>query len=543
MYIDRSYEFINNDRLSLIIAETFKQYLSVFEEKKLMKPKNTFGNFSFINEVFQRCYLNDKDTERYFNTLINSQNDADYSRYTFFLISYLIENDNYDKAKKVTNNFDYLNSSILISQGKKWVEDKNLGNFQDIFLCTNSNDIVSELFFLIANLYSSQNNYEKSNFYLNIANYLNPKFIFNLSLLVENYYLNDDYSNTLKTLKVFDKKHEFYYWFKLKKESQIISKKSDQKTSLNFINKKFKAINQLKQSSTKKNSDFFQANLLLAGDSLKKKNFKKSKVYIDRSYEFINNDRLSLIIAETFKQYLSVFEEKKLMKQKNTFGNFSFINEVFQRCYLNDKDTERYFNTLINSQNDADYSRYTFFLISYLIENDNYDKAKKVTNNFDYLNSSVLISQGKKWIEDKNLGNFQDIFLCTNSNDIVSELFFLIANLYSSQNDYEKSNFYLNIANYLNPKFIFNLSLLAENYYLNDDYSNTLKTLKVFDKKHEFYYWFKLKKESQIILKKTDQDASLKFINNKFKTIKNPNKKLYLILQICIKMQKDILKQ
>ena len=286
-----------------------------------------------------------------------------------------------------------------------------------------------------------------------------------------------------------------------------------------------KAINQVKQSSTKNNSDFFQANLLLAVDSLKKKNFKKSKVYIDRSYEFINNDRLSLIIAETFKQYLSVFEEKKLMKQKNTFGNFSFINEVFQRCYLNDKDTERYFNTLINSQNDADYSRYVFFLINYLIENDNYDKAKKVTNNFDYLNSSVLISQGKKWIEDKNLGNFQDIFLCTNSNDIVSELFFLIANLYSSQNDYEKSNFYLNIANYLNPKFIFNLSLLAENYYLNDDYSNTLKTLKVFDKKHEFYYWFKLKKESQIILKKSDQETSLNFIYEKFKEIKNPNKK------------------
>ena len=286
-----------------------------------------------------------------------------------------------------------------------------------------------------------------------------------------------------------------------------------------------KAINQVKQSSTKNNSDFFQANLLLAVDSLKKKNFKKSKVYIDRSYEFINNDRLSLIIAETLKQYLSVFDEKKLMKQKNTFGNFSFINEVFQRCYLNDKDTERYFKTLINSQNDADYSRYTFFLISYLIENDNYDKAKKVTNNFDYLNSSVLISQGKKWIEDKNLDNFQEIFSCTNSNDIVSELFFLIANLYSSQNDYEKSNFYLNIANYLNPKFIFNLSLLAENYYLNDDYSNTLKTLEVFDKKYEFYYWFKLKKESQIILKKSDQETSLNFINKKFKEIKNPNKK------------------
>jgi len=354
--------------------------------------------------------------------------------------------------------------------------------------------------------------------------YQNPLYSKNTSLndfnarYLSNYfsgivaYENLDNTEALKffnSSKILIKQHDAYL------EKYVFSLVLDGKVK--------KAINQVKQSSTKTNSDFFQANLLLAVDSLKKKNFKKSKVYIDRSYEFINNDRLSLIIAETFKQYLSVFEEKKLMKQKNTFGNFSLINEVFQRCYLNDKDTERYFNTLINSQNDADYSRYAFFLSSYLIENDNYDKAKKVTNNFDYLNSSVLISQGKKWIEDKNLGNFQDIFLCTNSNDIVSELFFLIANLYSSQNDYEKSNFYLNIANYLNPKFIFNLSLLAENYYLNDDYSNTLKTLKIFDKKHEFYYWFKLKKESQIILKKSDQETSLNFINKKFKEIKNPN--------------------
>ena len=354
--------------------------------------------------------------------------------------------------------------------------------------------------------------------------YQNPLYSKNTSLndfnvrYLSNYfsgivaYENLDNTEALKffnSSKILIKQHDAYL------ERYVFSLVLDGKVK--------KAINQVKQSSTNNNSDFFQANLLLAVDSLKKKNFKKSKVYIDRSYEFINNDRLSLIIAETFKQYLSVFEEKKLMKQKKTFGNFSLINEVFQRCYLNDKDTERYFNTLINSQNDADYSRYAFFLSSYLIENDNYDKAKKVTNNFDYLNSSVLISQGKKWIEDKNLGNFQDIFLCTNSNDIVSELFFLIANLYSSQNDYEKSNFYLNIANYLNPKFIFNLSLLAENYYLNDDYSNTLKTLKIFDKKHEFYYWFKLKKESQIILKKSDQETSLNFINKKFKEIKNPN--------------------
>jgi tetratricopeptide (TPR) repeat protein len=286
------------------------------------------------------------------------------------------------------------------------------------------------------------------------------------------------------------------------------------------------AINQIKQNSTKANSNFFQANLLLAIDSLKKNDYKKSEDYINRSYEFINNDRFALIIAETFKQYLYVFKEKKLSSTKKTFGNFSFINEVFQRCYLNDQNTKNYFDKLVNSQNDADYSRYIFFFINYLVENNKYEEGKQITDNFDYLNSSLLISQGKKWIEDKKFESFKEIFSCTNSSDIVGELFFLVANLYSSQDDYEKSNFYLNIANYLNPKFTFNLSLLAENYYLNKDYANTQKTLEIFDKNDEFYYWFRLKKEAQIISKNFDEDASLNFINLKFEGIDSPNEKM-----------------
>ena len=286
------------------------------------------------------------------------------------------------------------------------------------------------------------------------------------------------------------------------------------------------AINQIKQNSTKANSNFFQANLLLAIDSLKKNDYKKSEDYINRSYEFINNDRFALIIAETFKQYLYVFKEKKLSSTKKTFGNFSFINEVFQRCYLNDQNTKNYFDKLVNSQNDADYSRYIFFFINYLVENNKYEEAKQITDNFNYLNSSLLISQGKKWIEDKKFESFKEIFSCTNSSDIVGELFFLVANLYSSQDDYEKSNFYLNIANYLNPKFTFNLSLLAENHYLNKDYANTQKTLEIFDKNDEFYYWFRLKKEAQIISKNFDEDASLNFINLKFEGIDSPNEKM-----------------
>ena len=348
----------------------------------------------------------------------------------------------------------------------------------------------------------------------NTLNDFNSRFLSNyFSGIVA--YENSDNSQALKffnSSKFLIKQHEIYlekYTFALVLNGKVK-----------------KAINQIKQNSTKDNSNFFQANLLLAIDSLKKGDYKSSEQYINRSYELINNDRFSLIIAEIFKEYLYVFNEKKIPKSKKKFGNFSYINEVFQRCYLGDQSTKTYFKRLINSQNDADYSRYAFFFVNYLIESEKYDEAKQITDDFDYLNSSLLISQGKKWIEDRKFKNFLDIFSCTNSNDIMGEFFFLVANLYSSQGDYEKSNFYLNISNYLNPKFTLNLSLLAENYYTNEDYENTKKTLEVFDKTNEFYYWFKIKKEAQIISNNLDKDVSLKFINSKFKGIKNPNKKM-----------------
>jgi tetratricopeptide (TPR) repeat protein len=286
------------------------------------------------------------------------------------------------------------------------------------------------------------------------------------------------------------------------------------------------AANEIKNNSTENNSNFFEAYLVLALDSLKKKNFKKSKEYLQRSYKFINNDKLSLVIAETLKQYLYVFEENKISKIKNKFGNFSFINEVFQRCYLNDQDTKIYFDNLINSQNNTDYTRYIFFYLNYLLQNDQYEEASKISGNLDYLNSSLLVSQGKRLIESDKIEEFKKIFSCSNPTDITSEFFYLVSNLYSSQDNYEKSNFYLNISHYLNPKFKFNLSLLAENYYLNKNYDKTLKVLESFDKDDEFYYWFKLKKQAQIISKEKNEQKSLDFINKNFKKIKNPSTKI-----------------
>jgi len=286
------------------------------------------------------------------------------------------------------------------------------------------------------------------------------------------------------------------------------------------------AINEIKQNLNKNNSRFFEARLILVIDSLKKKDFKKSKIYLEQSYEFINNNRISLFIYESIKQYIYTFQEGKILKTKNNFGKLSLINKVFQNCYLDNINTEDDFKSLINNINDKDYSRYTFFLINYLIDNNKFDEAQKITNKLDYINSPLLLLQGKKWIEEEKFNEFKKIFSCKNSNDVVSEFLYLIANLYSSENDYEKSSFYLNISYYLNPKFIFNLTLLTENYYLNKDYKNVKKTLEYFNKKDDFYYWFKIKKHAQIISKEVNDKKSLNFINEKFEKIKNPSVKI-----------------
>jgi tetratricopeptide (TPR) repeat protein len=192
---------------------------------------------------------------------------------------------------------------------------------------------------------------------------------------------------------------------------------------------------------------------------------------------------------------------------------------------LKQDNTRSSFLNLINNP-DGDYSRYIFFYINYLIENKKIDDAKEVANQFDYISSTLLLAQTKSWLEKNQFKEFNKIFSCNNHNDIISEFLFLISNLYSSQNDFEKSNFYLNLANYLNPKFFLNISLLAENFYLNQEYEKVKKVLKIFDKKYEFYYWFRVKKETQIIINENGYEEGIDYISSKFKNLNEPNLKM-----------------
>ena len=296
-------------------------------------------------------------------------------------------------------------------------------------------------------------------------------------------------------------------------------------TALVLENKVSQAINILLKNKDKKNADFFDAHLLLILDSLKKNNIEKAYKDLNIAFKFADQNRFNSVILETLNEYIFVFKEKKLSNEKKNFGNLSIITETFQRCFLDDIKTENYFSNLIN-KNDADYTRYIYFYLTYLIKKNKFNDVKEITSKVDYLNSTLLLSQGKSWIESRNYEKFQDIFSCQNHNDIISEFLFLISNLYSSQDDFERSNFYLYLSNYLNPKFVYNLSLVVENNFLNEDYMKSKKILFNFKKKDKFYYWFRLKKEAQIIAKQKNQKASLDYITSEFDKIEKPNNKI-----------------
>ena len=309
-------------------------------------------------------------------------------------------------------------------------------------------------------------------------------------------------------------------------------------TTLVLENKIPKAINVVKNNLRGSNTDFFDAYLLLIIDSFKSNNFDQVELYLEKAAIFSKNDRFNAAIIETLKQYNFVFKEKKLIDNKKNFGTLSVIAETFQRCYLDDIKTENYFLNLIN-KNDADYSRYIYFYITYLIQNKRITEAKAESNNINYINSTLLLSQGKSWIDKENFQKFTQVFSCQNHNHILSEFLFLISNLYSSEDTFERSNFYLYLSNFLNSKFIYNLSLVVENYYLNKDYEKAKKILRNFKKEDNFYYWSRKKKEAQIISAQRNKKESLKFIISEYEKIEKPNKKMTFDLANFYKRSKD----
>ena len=262
----------------------------------------------------------------------------------------------------------------------------------------------------------------------------------------------------------FEKSYEFF-----NSSKTLISKHNQFLKEYIFTliaNNKFSyAINKLKISRNKDYSNFFEGELLLILDSIKRKKFKEASKFLNNLRNYKDQGTYQFVIFESLKSYNDLFISKKF-KRNTDFGRISEINDAFQNCYLGTPLTQIYFEKLINTS--EDYSRYKYFYLQYLINNNELNLAIETSSNINHLESNLLLLQAKTWIDKKNFNKFNENFLCNNEDNLLSEFFFLISNLYSTDENYTLSEFYLKISNYLNPNFYFNTILEVDNLYVNE---------------------------------------------------------------------------
>ena len=294
------------------------------------------------------------------------------------------------------------------------------------------------------------------------------------------------------------------------------------------------AINQIKRSN---NSNFFEGDLLLALESITKKNYKQAEKRLKKLLAYQENEAYEFVIIKILESYNHLFLNSKIKKNSRNLGRIDLITSSFQNCYLGTKKTDSNFLNLINSS-ENEYSRYLFFHLGNIIEKRDYELVNEISKTIDPLMSSLLIAQSKKWIDENKYEKFNNYFSCKSENDLLAEFFFLIANLYSSQDLFKESNFYLNLSNYLNPKFYFNLSLLAENYHLNNNLEFAKKILNELSDEEEVYHWFKTKKITQFLAEQEKDNEALDYFEKKINKFKNPSTKiLYDIANIYKKFK------
>ena len=324
---------------------------------------------------------------------------------------------------------------------------------------------------------------------------------------------NNDAQNSLKFLensKILNDRHEEHF------KNYIKALVANEKVDL--------AIKKIKYSQN--NYSFLEREVILLVDNLINKNLEKSSLNLEKIESLIDpDDRYHIILSKVLKNYLEVFKNNNIESYKNNdFAELDDISLAFLSCYFDLKNTTKRFEEFI--EYDGSSSRYIYFYLDYLIEQNKIKKIDQVLQNINQLNKPLLIAQSVKWIEEKNYNKLNDLFSCKNEKDIIAEFFYLIANLYSSQGLYKESNFYIILAKYLNPNFTLNSTLLIENYMDTKKYKLVKNELSNIEKDNVIYNWFKVKKNASIIQETKNDDSALKFIKKEYRKIQNPSNKI-----------------
>ena len=275
---------------------------------------------------------------------------------------------------------------------------------------------------------------------------------------------------------------------------------------------------------------FFESDLLLGVHSFINKDYINAEKYFKRLNHI---SRYNLIFEQFLGNILLSWVEASKNNKKNSFiyfdkipyryHNIKKIQNSFLQCYFDTSEILNIFEELIKNE-DYTFSRYNFFLANHLlIKNKKTDAKKIIFRSREKYDSNLLLKQAKNFILTGNEKKIKDFFYCKNPKDNIAEIFYVLANLYSTEKNYQLSNFYLKISLFLNGKFTPNKTLLAENLFYQKKYELSKKIYKSIKSIGPVYSWYASKNIATIILFSSDKEHSVSNLKKQFNLISNPN--------------------
>jgi Flp pilus assembly protein TadD len=324
--------------------------------EKINRLNSSFKNISLTQKILINLYLdNQKNIELYHDEILNKK---ELSRYNYFYLSYYLEKNKKEKIKEIIDqNIEIGSENLLFKQLFLDVRKNKFHKIDRFYKRKNINHGLAELFYLFSNFYQNYEQVQISNFYLNLSEYLNPNFLSNKALKIENLILLKNFEESEKEIQVIEQLGKEFYWYaNFTRLKFLTNTSSDKQINLleNFLNK----------------NDFFMSEKYfeLANFLRGNKNYIKSIVLYEKSIELLN-------------------------AKKNSDWNYYYNLAISQeRAGDWDNAEKNFYKALKISPKQAEVLNYLAY--SWLEKKINLDQAKEM------LIEAVSISKGQGYILD-----------------------------------------------------------------------------------------------------------------------------------------------
>lgn len=293
--------------------------------------------------------------------------------------------------------------------------------------------------------------------------------------------------------------------------------------------KKFReAVNYSKKLEENK-IDNFESNLISAVYYLKSQDQAKSSYYIEQLIDKSQPGTIQNLVSSSLNSWVNIKNQPSLESSlklldsiPRNFENLKKIQKAFVYCYFDSNKTGNVFRELFANPN-IDFSRYIFFHVNYLLKKDDTkEEAENILqDSLKLYPKNLILNQLNVDIEQNRKTNNQ--FDCSEPNQVIAEMLYVVANALAAQSNYVASNFYLNLANYLNPNFQSYATLYAENFYNIEEFDKAKELYMEIQKQGSVYSWHANKQIAFILIKQGNKQEAVKYLKDKYQKIKSPS--------------------